>query len=83
MMDASKPTFTANESGPTIQDVLQVKALLQRASIAVLPLEVIDMIIDFAEYWPHTSNICRTTARNANGAQHRVNHTPDRFTVSN
>ena len=38
---------------PSIDDVYAVKAVLFDESH--LPLELIDTIIDFAEYWPHTS----------------------------
>ncbi|OBT57048.1 hypothetical protein VE04_02605 [Pseudogymnoascus sp. 24MN13] len=39
---------------PTVADVLVVKAMLQSLS---LPLELADAIIDYAEYWPHTSAV--------------------------
>ncbi|ELR04985.1 hypothetical protein VC83_02874 [Pseudogymnoascus destructans] len=39
---------------PTVADVLVVKAILQSLS---LPLELADTIIDYAEYWPHTSAV--------------------------
>ncbi len=37
----------------SVADVLVTKALLQRAG--QLPLELVDAIVDMAEYWPHTS----------------------------
>lgn len=37
---------------PTIEDVLKAQEIL--ASISHLPVELIDLIIDYAEYWPHT-----------------------------
>lgn len=37
---------------PTIKDVFCVKATLR----VKLPLEIIDAIIDFAEYWPHVTS---------------------------
>ncbi|KAL2133857.1 hypothetical protein VTI74DRAFT_1529 [Chaetomium olivicolor] len=38
---------------PSISDVLVVKAMLNKA--LKLPREVVDTIVDLAEYWPHTS----------------------------
>ncbi|KIH93717.1 hypothetical protein SPBR_04257 [Sporothrix brasiliensis 5110] len=37
---------------PSFADVLVAKAMLQRAGH--LPLELVDDIVDYAEYWPHT-----------------------------
>lgn len=45
---------------PTVADVLVVKAILIQTS---LPLELIDAIIDYAEYWPHTSAPIRLLSR--------------------
>jgi len=42
---------------PTVEDVLSTKAFLMEKSN--LPLELVDTIIDFAEYWPRTIT-CRT-----------------------
>ncbi|OBT90712.1 hypothetical protein VE02_00595 [Pseudogymnoascus sp. 03VT05] len=39
---------------PTVPDVFVVKAMLQSLS---LPPELADAIIDYAEYWPHTSAV--------------------------
>jgi hypothetical protein len=41
------------EYKPSVQDVLDVKTIIVEAS--QLPPEMIDIIIDYAEYWPHTS----------------------------
>ncbi|KFY27988.1 hypothetical protein V493_03171 [Pseudogymnoascus sp. VKM F-4281 (FW-2241)] len=41
-------------SDPTVADVLATKAILLSLS---LPLELTDAIIDYAEYWPHTSAV--------------------------
>jgi hypothetical protein len=49
-IDSSTPPH-----GPSIGDVLLVKDVLFRK--LGLPLEIIDVVIDFAEYWPHTSTI--------------------------
>jgi hypothetical protein len=38
---------------PTVADVLVVKAMLTKG--LSLPVEVIDTIVDLAEYWPHTT----------------------------
>lgn len=41
---------------PTISDVLAVKSLLLTfPQSSRLPIELIDIIIDYAHYWPHTS----------------------------
>lgn len=38
---------------PSPSDVLEVKNILLKASD--LPLELVDLITDYAEYWPRTS----------------------------
>jgi hypothetical protein len=40
---------------PSVEDVFSVKTML--AGSFELPLELVDTIIDHAEYWPHTSVI--------------------------
>jgi hypothetical protein len=40
---------------PSVGDVLKVKEYLLEGFD--VPLELIDNIIDFAEYWPHTTSI--------------------------
>jgi len=47
----------AEDYEPTIKDVLVVKAMLKTA--LRLPLEIVDSIVDHAEYWPHTSSYIR------------------------
>lgn len=47
-LEASKPHF------PTVKDVLKVQDILGVPKPR-LPLEIIDVIIDFAEYWPHVA----------------------------
>lgn len=42
---------------PSIQDILEVKQILIEKG--ALPLEIVDTIIDFAEYWIK-STTCRT-----------------------
>jgi len=45
---------------PSINDVFVVKATLRTIhKKSPLPLELIDTIIDFAEYWPHTTTTRR------------------------
>lgn len=46
---------TASPYQPSIGDVFVVKDILFKK--CRLPLEIIDVVIDFAEYWPHTSTI--------------------------
>lgn len=53
-------TAAANEAStsayePSVADVLVTKAMLNKA--LRLPPELINTIIDFAEYWPHTSSV--------------------------
>ena len=38
---------------PTVEDVLQAQSILLACG---LPQELIDSIIDMAEYWPHTTS---------------------------
>ena len=38
---------------PTFSDVIVVKAMLNQA--LTVPVEIVDQIVDFAEYWPHTT----------------------------
>jgi hypothetical protein len=49
---AETPEFT-----PNLQDVLAVKQILMEGG--KLPLELVDKIIDYAEYWIKTTT-CRT-----------------------
>lgn len=50
---------------PSGKDVLHVKGLLH--NISTLPLELIDQIIDLAEYWPHTTTTTPFAIRVAKG----------------
>jgi hypothetical protein len=54
---ATKSPKTPDTEGsahePTIADVLVVKAMLTKG--LSLPIEIIDTIVDLAEYWPHTT----------------------------
>lgn len=49
-----EPEREPTQYHPTVQDVLQAKSIL--LAIASFPLELVDTIIDVAEYWP-----CSTT----------------------
>lgn len=53
---------TENRYSPTVEDVLDVKKMF--IDELELPLELIDSVIDFAEYWPHTSSFIRPPAGN-------------------
>lgn len=52
--EPSPPENEPTEYHPNVEDVFRVRALL--LSISSFPLELIDTIIDVAEYWP-----CSTT----------------------
>ena len=57
-LERSWTPVTAYESSrysPSVSDVLEVKAILSKNFD--LPIELIDSIIDTAEYWPHTSTV--------------------------
>lgn len=40
---------------PAIVDILRMRRILVKASINGLPIELINTILDYAEYWPHVS----------------------------
>lgn len=46
---------TANPYQPTAMEVIFVRAMLERA--LQLPPEIINSVIDHAEYWPHASTL--------------------------
>ena len=46
-------TYNSDRYQPSITDVFAVKDLLRGKYC--LPLELVDVCIDHAEYWPHTS----------------------------
>ena len=52
LVPSGKETMVA-ENSPSVQDVLDVKAFLFEKT--ALPVELLDTIIDYAEYWPHTT----------------------------
>ena len=45
----------SEEWQPAIVDVLKMRNILVKASMNGLPLELINTIFDYAEYWPHVS----------------------------
>ncbi|KAL2150194.1 hypothetical protein VTH82DRAFT_7870 [Thermothelomyces myriococcoides] len=53
MAAQSIPTPAQGPFEPTVADVLVTKAMLRKAFD--LPQEIVDSIIDYAEYWPHTT----------------------------
>ncbi len=50
---ANDPALSPVLESPSPSDVLEVKNVLLKAF--ALPLEVIDVIIDYAEYWPRNT----------------------------
>lgn len=63
--EAEKPisgpsSSTESQYSPSVQDVLNVKQMF--IDELELPLELIDSVIDFAEYWPHSSSFIRPSA---------------------
>lgn len=51
---------------PTVQDVLSVK----RCFMKMLPIELVDQIISFSEYWPHyTTELVEETIVRNNGEE--------------
>ena len=50
----STSTTAVEPYEPSILDVLVVKAMLCKAW--TLPVELVDTILDLAEYWPHTTS---------------------------
>ena len=51
------PIYDSDRYVPSIKEVLAVKRILTKKG--ELPLELVDTIIDFAEYWVRTTT-CRT-----------------------
>jgi hypothetical protein len=67
-VDMSTQFYPVDRYAPSPQDVVEVKQeLLSRIH---LPLELIDTIIDYAEYWPKTvterGDVIITSGRNEN-----------------
>jgi len=48
--------FSSDRYQPSIEDVLRVKDILMSVQKSnSLPIELVDNIIDHAEYWPHST----------------------------
>jgi hypothetical protein len=88
IMDTAKLALTAlqgtNDSrlspvfnSPSPKDVWEVKNVLLKTF--TIPLEIIDLIIDYAEYWPRTS-VCTAGETFAVGGY--GNYREDKFVVS-
>lgn len=73
-LDSPSPSIAPDKNSydPSVDDVLYIKNLLH--SISSCPLELIDTIIDLAEYWPRTTTInsSRQTIRANTGNQFMV-----------
>jgi hypothetical protein len=54
-VDYCSERYNSDRYQPSVSDVLAVKEALHRKS--TLPFELVDAIVDMAEYWPHTSTI--------------------------
>jgi len=63
---SGKEETIAVEHQPSVQDVLEVKTFLFEK--AALPVELLDTIIDYAEYWPHTTVRTTTSTTVMSGA---------------
>ena len=57
--DMNHPPYLDMRRCPTMLDVIKARQYLFQK----LPAEVIDVIMDLAEYWPHTSSILDMTTR--------------------
>ncbi len=64
---------------PSIKDVLTVKEALHKKS--ALPYEVVDVIVDMAEYWPHTTTIS-SRPMFIRGGSNGGSHAENQFIVS-
>jgi hypothetical protein len=65
---------------PTVADVLVTKAMLTKA--LTLPPEIVDTIVDLAEYWPHTTTeINSTVVARGNNQMRTAPHAEDLFLV--
>jgi hypothetical protein len=49
------PIFDSERYAPSVQDILAVKKILTKKGD--LPLELVDTIIDFAEYWVRSTTV--------------------------
>lgn len=60
------PPYFNMQRHPTMLDVIKLRHLLSMK----LPTEIIDMIIDQAEYWPHTTSVLDMTTRTYHDHMH-------------
>jgi hypothetical protein len=54
-MDYASARYTSDRYKPSVEDVVHVKEAMHSKSR--LPYELIDAVVDMAEYWPHTTTI--------------------------
>jgi hypothetical protein len=59
-------SFFSETYNPSVEDVFHVKTILHK--ISSFPLEIIDAIIDLAEYWPHASTVYSSPTRVLSGS---------------
>lgn len=52
---ANMPIYGSERYAPSVQDILAVKRILIKKG--ELPLELVDTIIDFAEYWVRSTTL--------------------------
>lgn len=56
---ADQPPYFDRRASPRMADVILLRDFLRQ----MMPVELIDVIIDLAEYWPHTSSTLDMTTR--------------------
>lgn len=56
----SKP-YSSDRYRPSVRDVIGIKEALHKKS--TLPYELVDTIVDMAEYWPHTTTTTQQETR--------------------
>jgi len=79
IQDDSAATTSEPFTEPTVEDVLTVRDLLQFRGR--LPIELIDCIVDYAGYWPHTTT-ATTSPLTARGQVHgRPDQPENAFTL--
>lgn len=66
--DSDQPPYFDLRKCPSMAAVISLRQHL--ASSRLLPNEIIDIILDLAEYWPHTSSILDMTTRVYSGHMH-------------
>lgn len=81
--NADSPRLSTDIDSPRLSDIIEVKNMLLKAY--ALPLDIVDAIVDYAEYWPHTTMSTKEPSWARAGARP---HSPspgtseDRFVVS-